>query len=322
MFRINRNNHIKQTSNGVNNFNDQKLEKVLEKTLEYLDNGKSPAEILNLFPEHQETLKEIFSTINLLKKERGSIVPYRELLKQIIEHLPVGVTNGVNPRYLYRKEVEAKDRPSLLSNIITKFHESTALKWKIIVPAGIVTVIALFAVYSQFGAKSLQYTTEQTPTQPKQGVTNEATPPTATGNEPPSQTTQRTEQKNNLPTKASPGGPLDTALVVINVLSVKGEIAYIQIEEIRDYNRYPEATYPELKTGDKTNTKVYNIAFLDNNSNTGISEQRVGEPTTTILSPKPEVGRKYLANMSYCVTDYFGRLSCKYEGWSSNLYPL
>lgn len=270
------------------NNDKQNLEKIIEKTLKYLDGGKSPAEILNLFPEHQETLKEIFSTINLLKKERESIIPSRELLKQIIEHLLVGVTNDVNSRYLYRKEAKYR------------------FSWKIIVPVGIVAVIALFAVYSQFGPKAPQYTIEQAPTQPKE-VTTEPSPPTV---------------KSNLPTKASPGGPLDTALAVINVLSVEGETAYIQIEEIRGYNRYPGATYPELRIGDKTKMKVYSIAFSDDNDSTGVAAQRKGEPTTTVPSLKPEVGRKYLANMSYCVTDYFGGLSCKYEGWSSNLYPL
>lgn len=136
-------------------------------------------------------------------------------------------------------------------------------------------------------------------------------------------TAQPGEQKGP-PTQASTRGPLDTAWAVITVLSVKGEIAYVQIEEIRDYNRYPKATYPELKTGDKINTRVYDMVFPDNGTVDARSQrgERVEELTTPVPSPKPVVGRKYLADMSYCITDYFGGLSCEYEGWSSALYPF
>lgn len=136
-------------------------------------------------------------------------------------------------------------------------------------------------------------------------------------------TTQPVDQESNLPKEASTSGPLDTAWAVITVLSVKGEIIYVQIEEIRDYNRYPKATYPELKTGDKINTRVYDTASLSSGraDPLGVSMVREEELTTSVPSPKPEVGKKYLADMSYCITDYFGGLSCEYEGWSSALYP-
>ena len=88
----------------MNNQNDKKIEEIIEKTLEYIDSGKSFTEILGLFPEYEATLKEIFSAINLLKKEREAIVPSEELLKQIIEQIPVDVTSAKNYRYIYANE--------------------------------------------------------------------------------------------------------------------------------------------------------------------------------------------------------------------------
>jgi len=148
----------------MNNINDQKLEEILEKTLEYLNKGKSPGEILNLFPEYEIMLKEIFSTINLLKKEKESIAPSQELFKQVIEQIPGGVTNEADTRYKYQKEVQG--RPSL-NNTITKVHDLMTINWKMWAPLGIVAVVALVIIGSyQFGT--------QTPQAPVTGETPQA----------------------------------------------------------------------------------------------------------------------------------------------------
>lgn len=175
---------------------------------------------------------------------------------------------------------------------------------------GIIIVIIVGLVgYFSFRQKSA-VNQDVSPLQPLDTVTNgNKTTPCPAG------------QKRNLSTNASTSGPLDTAWAVITILTVKNEIAYVQIEQICDYNRHPEATYPELKTGDKINTRVYDMAFSDN-ARTDALMQRAEELNTPVPSPKPEVGRKYLADMSYCITDYFGGLSCEYEGWSSALYPF
>lgn len=168
----------------MNNPNGQKLEEILEKTLEYLDSGRTPAEILNLFPKHREMLKEIFSTINLFKKEGKSIVPSKELFRHVMEQIPGDVTNGVNLRYLYQKEV--KGRPSL-SNIITKVHDLMTINWKVWAPLGIIAVVALAVIgYSQFGAKAPQAPVAEETTQapiaaPTQELPVAVTQP-ATGN--------------------------------------------------------------------------------------------------------------------------------------------
>lgn len=165
----------------MNNFNDQKLEEILEKTLEYLDGGKSPAEILDLFPEHREVLKEILSTVNLLKKEGESVTSSKELFKQIIDQIPDGVTNEVNPRYLYKKEVAG--RP-FLSSITIKIHDLMTINWKVWMPLGIIAVVALVVIGSyQFGTKAP--VAEETPlapiAAPKQELPVAVTKP-ATGN--------------------------------------------------------------------------------------------------------------------------------------------
>ncbi len=148
----------------MNKLNDQKLEEILEKTLEHLDRGKSPAEILNLFPEYEIMLKEIFSAINLLTKEKESIAPSQELFKQVIEQIPGSVTNEVNLRYSYEKEVQG--RPSL-NSIITKVYDLMTINWKVLAPLGIIAAVAIVIVGSyQFGTKAPAPITRETPQAP------------------------------------------------------------------------------------------------------------------------------------------------------------
>jgi hypothetical protein len=166
----------------MNNVNDQKLEEIIEKTLEYLDSSKSPAEVLNLFPERQENVKEILSIINLLKKESESIAPSKESLKKVMEKIPSSVTNGLNSRYSY---MEVQGRPSL-SNIITKIHDLMIINWKIWAPVGIVVLAVLVIIgVNQFGTKAPQAPitkeTPQTPVAVSQELPVAVTKP-ATGN--------------------------------------------------------------------------------------------------------------------------------------------
>jgi hypothetical protein len=138
----------------MNDLDDKELENILEKTLEYLDGGKTPAEILDLFPKYEATLKEIFSAINLLKSEKEFIIPPKELLKQIIRQIPSGVTKEATLRYSYKKEVQG--RPSL-SGIITKIHDLMTIERKVWAPLGIIAVVALVIIsFYQFGGKTLE----------------------------------------------------------------------------------------------------------------------------------------------------------------------
>ncbi|MBI2542919.1 MAG: hypothetical protein HYW24_01915 [Candidatus Aenigmarchaeota archaeon] len=134
--------------------------------------------------------------------------------------------------------------------------------------------------------------------------------------------TQMTKQPN-IPIVASPDGPLDTALAEITILSAQDEIANIRIEKIKDYKRYPNAGYPQLKVSDEISVKVYYLALESSTENetTGQGEQ---PPESSPISSqlKPTIGKKYLADMTLCIPDYIGELSCTYNGWSVGLYPL
>ena len=128
--------------------------------------------------------------------------------------------------------------------------------------------------------------------------------------------------QTNLPTNTSPGGPLDTGWAEVKIISLNGEIAYLEVGKIRNYSRYPKATYPELKQGDKLDVRIFDFAPATSTEKRDGLAQREGELTTPAPSQKPKVGGKYLAYMSYCITDTFGGLACEYEGWSVALYHL
>jgi negative regulator of sigma E activity len=140
----------------MNNHNDKKIEEIVEQALRYIDAGKTPAEILALFPDYQKELKEIFFAVDFIKNESGKIYPDKEIFKQVMAKIPLSVTNEQNPRYSFMKEVQGRPSWSLINNI-TKILNPMTMNWKIIAPVGVVAVIALVIVgVSQFGTKSPQ----------------------------------------------------------------------------------------------------------------------------------------------------------------------
>ncbi len=163
--------------------NNEKLEKILSEAIELQEKGKSIPEILNLFPEHKETLQEIFQTITILKTQKAQIAPTKELLAQIISRLKVneGVTKQESSRYLYRGT--KKGRSSLIT--IIKNQYTMATKWKIIVPVGILALVVAVIMVTQLGGKreiaGPQPTEQQAPLA-EVPVTPLAKPPVATGN--------------------------------------------------------------------------------------------------------------------------------------------
>lgn len=140
----------------MNNHNDKKIEEIVGQALQYIDDGKTPAEIFALFPDYQVELKEVFFAVDFIKNEGGKIYPDKEIFRQVMAKIPASVTNEQNPRYSFMKEVQGRPSWSKINNI-TKILNPMTMNWKIIAPVGVVAVIALVLVgTSQFGTKSPQ----------------------------------------------------------------------------------------------------------------------------------------------------------------------
>ncbi len=123
---------------------NDKLEKNLIKALELLDHGMSPREILNLFPEQQNEVKEIIAAAQILQQSKDEIKPSKELLAQII------------------RQVEAEP-------VQEKIH-SHGFRWasfQFLAPVtGVIAVILLFLLVSltaQFPAKITQQLAPSSP---------------------------------------------------------------------------------------------------------------------------------------------------------------
>jgi hypothetical protein len=114
------------------NTGKEQLEKVLEQALEFIDSGKTPEEVLILFPEQRNELVEIFSAMAVLGKVKEKILPSRTLLEKIIAG-----TVTVETEQRYNKQ--GVGRLSLLNNLINK--KINFLNWKIAVPAGIFVIV-------------------------------------------------------------------------------------------------------------------------------------------------------------------------------------
>lgn len=176
--------HFEESKNIMNNQDDKKIEEIVGQVLQYIDDGKTPAEIFDLFPDYREELKEVFFAVDFIKKEGGKIYPDKEIFRQVMARIPANVTNEHNPRYSFMKEVQG--RPSL-RNMITKIQDLMTINWKVWAPVGIVAVVALVLVgNSQLGTKAPQAPVAEESTQapiaaPTQELPVAVTKP-ATGN--------------------------------------------------------------------------------------------------------------------------------------------
>jgi len=137
----------------MNNQDDRKIEDVVGKALQYIDDGKTPAEIFDLFPDYRDELKEVFFTIGFIQKEAYKIYPDKEIFKQVMDKIPSSVTNESDPRYSFIKGVQGRHSWEKINNI-TKILNPMTMNWKIIAPVGVLAVIVLvFVGVNQFGTK-------------------------------------------------------------------------------------------------------------------------------------------------------------------------
>lgn len=123
------------------NYNEQS-EKILTKALELLERGKSKLEILNLFPEQKDELRELFQTMETVQSTKNGIRPPEELLRQIISQIP-------------------DERTEHQENHLSSFGFSTWFKFAI-PAAAIAILVAVF--YSKLLPKESQKIAEQTTT--------------------------------------------------------------------------------------------------------------------------------------------------------------
>jgi len=102
--------------------NWENLEKTINEALELKEKGKAIPEILALYPEYKEELKEIFQTIDILNKGKENVLSPKELLVKILFEAfkEKTVTKEEFGRYLYRGVKEPgfagfKGRPSVVN---------------------------------------------------------------------------------------------------------------------------------------------------------------------------------------------------------------
>jgi hypothetical protein len=80
----------------MNNNNNEKIEKIIEKILQLYDKGKTLSDMVRLFPEHQNEAKEIMRVLDVFQSGK-KVVPPRELLSQILADI-----KGVTENEIYR----------------------------------------------------------------------------------------------------------------------------------------------------------------------------------------------------------------------------
>ena len=97
----------------------------------------------------------------------------------------------------------------------------------------------------------------------------------------------------------APAGPLDTALATVTIVAFRDGLVTIRVEQIRDYHRFPGATYPPLAPGDTIRVPLVN------------------ELRATVME-----GQRFLTKLSLCLEGYIGGLSCRSEGWHAAFYAV
>lgn len=167
---------------------NENFENSLGEALGLYEDGMLIQKILEAFPQYRQELKEIFEEITVLKKQKDSILPSKELLAEIISRIPweqSSVTKKESDRYSYR----GMDKGRTSFTIIDQIHNAMTINWKIVAPIGIVAIIAVIFLSSQFGERMAPSTekqpapvmTKESPVMTKEGVDVVVLPP-ATGN--------------------------------------------------------------------------------------------------------------------------------------------
>lgn len=131
----------------MSSHNEKSTERVIVEALEYLEAGKTPAEIFELFPEHQKELEGVFSTVSFIKKEGKKIYPDKEFFRQVMGRIPTNVTHVTRSRYSPVEGMQGLHSWMSINNL-KKISSIMNINWKIVAPLGVVAVVALVVVSS------------------------------------------------------------------------------------------------------------------------------------------------------------------------------
>lgn len=145
-------------------YNEQS-EKNIIKALELLEKGKSIPEILNLFPEQKEELRELFQAMKTVQSAKNSIRPSETLLQEIIFQIPNEAARAHSVP-LPRTGQIPDERAEHQENHVPSF--GLASWFKFAVPTAAVVIILIAVFYSKLLPKEsqeiAQKITEQTAT--------------------------------------------------------------------------------------------------------------------------------------------------------------
>lgn len=136
--------------------NNETNEKILLKAIELREKKRKPEEILEMFPESEKEIREIFELIQMLENEKHKLDPSECFFKETLEkaNFSGGVTKSEDDRFLKKRE---NGRSSLINNLMQNFM---GLKRKIAFSVIAVAVISGFIFY-YFNSKDNHYADEK-----------------------------------------------------------------------------------------------------------------------------------------------------------------
>lgn len=111
------------------NITDRQLN-ILSQALKLRDEGKTENEILALFPEEQQELRDLFLTMNELQTGRQAVMPSRALLTRVLADIP-------------KQENVIQKAPSFISHY-----------FKILLPSAMVLALLAIVILTPAGKKT------------------------------------------------------------------------------------------------------------------------------------------------------------------------
>jgi hypothetical protein len=130
----------------MNEINETKLETLIQDVLLDLDHGLLPDEISQKYPTDRLLVEEVLGTIQATRTATETIKPPQHLLEQTIAQIAQAsahVTDTADTRYTVEGEVVS---PYSSINSKINIYNRMTINWKILVPVGIVAVMALVLI--------------------------------------------------------------------------------------------------------------------------------------------------------------------------------